>query len=147
MFQLPKMRALAALLLSLLPLTSLAADIMVSDPYVRVSRPNAPTGAAFMAITNTGVKTDRLLSASSDAAKRVELHRHVDNGDGVMRMTQIEEGIELAPGQLHVLARGGDHVMLMGLVSPLAQGGRITIMLEFEKAGQVIVSVPVDNER
>lgn len=124
-----------------------AGNITVDDPYLRVSRPNAPTGAAFMSVVNAGDTSDRLLSASSNAAKRVELHTHQKVGDGIMKMMEIEDGIDIAAGEEHVLQRGGDHVMLMGLVAPLSQGDEITIVLEFEHAGKIEVIVPVDNER
>jgi copper(I)-binding protein len=132
---------------SLIPVMSLAADIVVSDAYARASRPGAPTGAAFMLITNTADTDDRLVAASSEIAKRVELHTHIDQGDGVMKMTEIEGGIPIAAGATHVMERGGDHVMFMGLTDTLDQGVEVTVTLTFENAGDVVITVPVDNER
>lgn len=123
------------------------ADIVIDDPYARASRPNAPTGAAFMMIKNTGDTADRLVSATSAIAKRVELHTHIDQGDGVMKMVEIEEGIEIPAGGMHMMARGGDHVMFMGLNESLEQGGEVSVTLTFEQAGDVTVMIPVDNER
>ena len=37
--------------------------------------------------------------------------------------------------------------MMMGLTQPLAQGDEVTVTLVFEKAGEVEVTIPVDNER
>lgn len=145
LFSLP--RALGAACICLLPVIGHATEIAVSDPYARVSRPGAPTGAAFMVITNNGTSADRLVSASSEVAKRVELHTHVDQGDGVMKMVEIEEGIPIAAGASHAMKRGGDHVMFMGLVEPLEQGGQVVVTLTFEEAGDVEVTIPVDNER
>lgn len=140
-------RAVLAAALLALPVSSFAADILIEDPYVRVSRPNAPTGAAFMILRNSGATDDRLLSARSDAAARVELHTHIDQGDGVMKMVELEEGLALPAGGTHVMARGGDHVMFMGLSQPLTQGGEVSVTLTFEKAGDITVTIPVDNER
>lgn len=140
-------RAIGVVALSVLPVASLAAEISISDPYARVSRPGAPTGAAFMIITNTGSTDDRLLSASSDVSQRVELHRHEDQGDGVMRMVEIEGGIPLPAGATHVMKRGGDHVMFMGLTETLEQGGEVMVTLTFEQAGDMKITIPVDNER
>lgn len=131
----------------MLPALPLAADIVVSDAYARVSRPDAPTGAAFMTIRNTGDTNDRLLSVASEVAKRVELHTHIDQGDGIMKMSRIEGGIPVPAGATHKLARGGDHVMLMGLTQPLEQGQEISFVLTFEEAGDVVITLPVDNER
>lgn len=129
-----------------LPGVSLA-DIIITDPYARVSRPGAPSGAAFMIIENTGETTDRLVSASSDAAKRVELHTHIEQDNGVMKMVHVEEGFEIAPGASYALKRGGDHVMFMGLTETLEQGGEVSVTLVFEQAGEMVVAIPVDNER
>lgn len=120
---------------------------MVQDPYVRTSRPNAPTAAAFMVLMNHTDADDRLIGVRSEIAKKVELHTHVDQGGGLMQMTQIEGGIALPAGETHAMVRGGDHVMLMGLNQSLAQDDEVTITLVFEIAGDVVVSMPVDNER
>jgi copper(I)-binding protein len=100
-----------------------------------------------MEINNAGTSADRLLSASSDVAKRVELHTHMDQGDGVMKMVEIEGGIPLPAGASHAMKRGGDHVMFMGLTRPLEQGDEVVVILTFEKAGDVEIVIPVDNER
>ncbi|WP_298837477.1 copper chaperone PCu(A)C [uncultured Roseobacter sp.] len=131
----------------MLPVAGMAADIIISDAYARVSRPGAPTGAAFMLITNAGDSADRLISVTSDVARRVELHTHIDQGDGIMKMTEIDGGIPLPPGATHKMVRGGDHVMFMGIETPLEQGGEVTVTFTFEHAGDVVVTVPVDNER
>ncbi len=122
-----------------------AAEIVVKDAYARSS--NAMAGAAFMAIENTGPEDDRLIGAASDAAKRVELHTHRDMGGGVMKMMHVEEGFALPAGETHMLMRGGDHVMFMGLNSTMEHGDTVTVTLTFEKAGEQVVEIPVDLER
>ncbi|MEL6620815.1 MAG: copper chaperone PCu(A)C, partial [Pseudomonadota bacterium] len=89
------------------------------DPYARAASPSAKAGAAFMMLQNTGDTDDRLIAARTDVAKRVELHTHVETGDGIMKMQEIEGGIALPAGGTHHMMRGGDHVMLMGLTGPL----------------------------
>lgn len=127
--------------------TAFAEGIVAQDAYARASRPNAPTGAVFLMLMNHTDQDDRLLSVQSDAAKRVELHTHIDKGEGVMQMTQIEDGIAIPAGGSHRMKRGGDHVMLMGLTQSLVHGETVTVTFEFEKAGEFIVEIPVDNER
>jgi len=143
-----KSRIAAVFAATLLTTTAVLADgIMVKDPYARSSRPNAPVGGVFMTLMNHTGQDDRLIGARSDLAKRVELHTHIDKGEGVMQMVEIEGGIALPAGGMHGMKRGGDHVMLMGLTQPLVQGEMISLTLEFEKAGDVTVEVPVDSER
>ena len=124
-----------------------AGEIMIKDPYVRSSTPNSVTGAAFFIIMNDSDSNDRLIAAATDVAGRVELHTHTEDANGVMKMSEIEGGIPVAEGEMHHLKRGGDHVMLMGLNAPLVQGEEITVTLTFEKAGEISVQIPVDNER
>ncbi|WP_022704366.1 copper chaperone PCu(A)C [Pseudorhodobacter ferrugineus] len=123
-----------------------AADIIITDPYLRVSGAMATSGAAFMVIENHGAD-DRLIGAKSDIAERVELHTHLQDANGVMKMVHVEEGFAVAAGENHALQRGGEHVMFLGLKSVPAEGEKISLTLTFEKAGDVTVEVPLDNAR
>lgn len=121
--------------------------MMVMDAYVRSSRPNAPTGAAFMIIKNASDAADRLVDVRSDIAERVELHTHEDDGNGVMRMMHVEDGFEIGAGETLMLERGGKHVMFMGLNESLVQDAMVSVTLIFEIAGELDVMIPVDLER
>ncbi len=121
--------------------------IAVKDAYARVSTKVSKSGASFMVIENTGPEDDRLVAVSSDVAKRTELHTHKDIGDGTMKMLHVKEGFVIPAGGKHMLQRGGDHVMFMGLTKGLEHGDVVNITLTFEKAGDVALEVPVDLER
>ena len=123
-----------------------ASDVMVMDAYARVASKVAKSGAAFMMIHNHADKDDRLIAAASDVAKRIELHTHIEE-DGVMKMTKLEDGMIIPAGGMHVLKRGGDHVMFMGLTWALEHGDMFELTLTFEHAGDVTLTVPVDLER
>ena len=123
-----------------------AGDIAVIDPFARVARPGAPTGAIFMVLHNQGTLDDRLIGASTPAAEIAQIHTHIDN-NGVMRMREIKAGVPLPAGERHAFARGGDHVMLMGVTEKLVDGDALSLTLMFENAGAVTVTVPVDNQR
>lgn len=124
-----------------------AAEVEITDAYARSATPTSPTGAAYFQMRNTGDQPDRLVAVQSQIAARVELHSHQQDANGMMRMVEIEEGIALAPGASHLLERGGDHVMLMGLTGPLVDGESFDLILIFEQAGEISVSVPVDQTR
>ena len=123
-----------------------AGEIMVMDPYARASRPGAPTGAVFMTLHNMGDTDDRLIGASTPVAQVTQIHTHIDD-NGIMKMREIEGGLPVAAGQMHELARGGDHVMLMGVTEDLVQGETIPLTLIFENAGEITLDVPIDNKR
>jgi copper(I)-binding protein len=127
--------------------SAFAEGLMVKDPYARAARPNAPTGAAFMKLINHSDQDITLMGVSSDVAKRVELHAHIDNGEGVMQMSEIEGGITIPAGEMHMMNRGGDHVMMMGLTQSLVDGETFSVTFEFENGAEMVVEIPVDNAR
>ncbi|MCF8512260.1 MAG: copper chaperone PCu(A)C [Rhodobacteraceae bacterium] len=123
------------------------ANIMIEDAYARTMGGVGTSGAVFFTIMNHGADADRLIDAKSDAAQKVELHTHKDDGNGVMQMLHVPEGFPIDAHGMHALQRGGDHVMLMGLTQELKDGDPVTVTLVFEKAGEVVIEAAVDNAR
>jgi copper(I)-binding protein len=97
-------------------------------------------GAGFLTIRNAG-GADRLLSASTPAAGRTELHTMLRDGD-IMRMRQVEAITVPANGAVS-LAPGGLHIMLIGLTRPLVVGESLPLTLVFEQAGAVTLQLAV----
>lgn len=143
----PFRAALVAALLAL-PVAAQSHDgVHVTDPYARVSGPSAQSGAVFMVLENHGTADDRLISATSDVAQRVELHTHKQDANGVMQMMEVPEGFAIAAGGTHALARGGDHVMLLGLTRSLNHGDTFPLTLTFERGEVITIDVTVDLQR
>ncbi len=140
-------RALGALILTL-PATAFAhhdvtaGDIAIGHPWTRAAGANS-NGAGFMTLKNNGAAGDRLISAASPAARVVELHTHIREGD-VMRMRPVAD-ILIPPGQTVHLRPGGLHIMLIGLTEPLRQGTTVPLTLRFERAGEVQVTLGVES--
>ncbi|MEZ5754065.1 MAG: copper chaperone PCu(A)C [Paracoccaceae bacterium] len=144
--------ALAAICLGLPVAAPVAAEdhpegIHIHDIYARSMGNVGASGAIFFMIHNNTAEDDRLVAASSDVAERVELHTHKEDANGVMQMLEVKEGFAVPAGEMHALARGGDHVMLMGLTRELKDGDEIALTLTFEKAGEVQIEAVVDNAR
>lgn len=121
----------------------MAGKIAVEKVWARASAGRAGAGAAYLTLRNTGAAGDRLVSASTEVAKRAELHTHKMTGD-VMRMARVE-GVDLPPGGVVTLKPGGLHVMLMGLNKKLVKGDRFPLTLNFEKSGSVTVDVAIQS--
>lgn len=117
------------------------------DPYMRSSMKSATSGAAFLGLENTSGEDDRLIGARSELDGMIELHTHKSDANGVMMMLEIEGGVPIAAGETHMFERGGDHLMFMGMSAPLEQGQNVPVTLIFEKAGEVEIVIPVDQER
>ncbi len=138
-------RMTLAAVAALIPAAASAQDgLTVRDAYARSANPK--TGAVFLVVENHRDAECRLTGVSSDAAEVAELHTHAEV-DGVMKMQKIEGGITIPAGGEHALARGGDHVMLMGLKAPLAPGDSVALTLDFGPCGTQQVQAPVDNDR
>ena len=139
--------ALIGLLVALLPAAALAHDyklgaLEISQPWARATASTAPTGGGYLTITNTGKTPDRLISASSPAADKVQVHEMKMDGN-IMRMRQVDHGLEIPPGATVKLAPGGLHLMMMGLKGPLKQGAHVPVTLTFEKAGHIDIELAV----
>lgn len=109
-------------------------DLEITTPWTRATPPGAANGGGFVTITNTGTTADRLVGAASPIAKKVELHT-MEMDDGVMKMRPIEGGIPVPPGETVTLAPGGNHIMFMGLATPIETGSLVPVTLTFEAAG------------
>lgn len=136
---------LAAVLLLSLP--AAAAGVQIIDAYARSTGQIGASGAVFFGIENHGDTEDRLIGVASDVAERVETHTHSEDANGVMQMRHVPEGFVVPAMGMHMLDRGGDHVMLMGLTRGLAQGDVFSLTLSFAVAGEMTVEVVVDNNR
>ena len=129
-------------------LPALACDgLQIEDPYARASTAMSQSGAAFMRLVNHGDAECHLISARSDAAQRVELHTHIEDDAGVMRMIEVTEGFVIPAHGEYSLSRGGDHLMFLGLNQTFNQGDEISVTLSFVEGDDMEIVIPVDLER
>ena len=133
-----KALALAGMLLSS---AAQANDLMIHDAYARAMPPSAVNSAVFTTLMNHSDATRTLVSASTPAAGKVELHDVIMEGE-VMKMRQVESiqipahgSTELKPGSLHI--------MLFDLAARLEEGQNITLTLNYANGDAQTVEVPV----
>jgi len=132
---------LIASLLFFACLSAHAVDIELRDAWARATPPGAKVGAAYLEVRNSGSQPDRLLSASTAAAKRVELHVTQRDGE-VVKMREVKS-FDIPAGGTRKLEPGGTHLMLIELAQPLKQGERFRLRLRFERAGDLEADVEV----
>ena len=112
--------------------------LQVSDVW---ARPGLADGnsAVFFKIDNSGAE-DTLLSASSDVAGAVELHK-TSMQEGVMKM-EHQMSVPVPTGKTEF--KPGDlHVMLIGLTDDLQADDTFSVSLNFENAGEKPLEVIV----
>ena len=141
-------RIFTALLLFAIPLAPamagevMAGDIAIHQPWARALPANSVNGAVYLTVHNIGAGADRLVGASASNAALAQIHDHVTE-DGLMKMVHLEDGAVIEPGGMLAFKPHGMHIMLMQLSESLDEGGMFELTLEFEKAGTVILMVPV----
>ncbi len=114
----------------------------IGHPWTRATAPTAPAGGGYLKITNTGTTPDRLIAAKSPTADKVEVHEMKMEGN-VMRMRELDKGLEIPPGATVELKPGGFHIMFMGLKAPFAKDAKVPATLVFEKAGSIDIELLV----
>jgi copper(I)-binding protein len=117
-------------------------SIEIDQPWTRATPPTAKAGGGFVTITNKGTTPDRLVAARSAVSDKVEIHEMKMDGN-VMRMRELDKGVEIAPGATVTLKPGGYHIMFMELKAPFAKDAKVPVTLVFEKAGSIDVPFTV----
>lgn len=110
--------------------------VIVSRAWSRATPKGAKVAAGYFTVENRGTRPDRLLSAESAAAAKVEIHQ-MSVQDGIMTMRPLDGGLAIPPDATVSFAPGGDHIMFVGLNAPFEEGQRIPVVLIFEGAGKV----------
>ena len=110
------------------------AQVEIDNPWSRATAPGAKVAAGYMVVRNKAQAPDRLLGASSPAARKIETHVTLREGD-IMRMREVP-GYEIPAGGALELKPGGPHLMFVDVSQPFREGDRIPVVLRFERAGE-----------
>jgi periplasmic copper chaperone A len=115
-------------------------SLSVTDAYIR--QPASPdVAAAYLTVRNDGDQADRLSSAYCGAATTTTVH----GGQAAMEAgeTAPQTPVDVPANSVVTLSPGQGHVMLDGLTGTLRAGDTVSLLLRFDRAGQVLVEVPV----
>ena len=117
------------------------AEVEVENPWSRATAPGAKVAAGYMVLNNKAGSPDRLVSASTPLARKVETHVTLRDGD-IMRMREVK-GYEIPANGRFELKPGGPHLMFVDVKKPFAEGDVMPVTLRFEKAGEKKVAFRV----
>lgn len=121
------------------PVEFKTASLTISDPFSRAT--NGENGAVFLKMENSTDTPIKLVKATGDVAKVIELHTHIQEGD-VFRMREVDSMEIPAEGAIK-LKPGGLHIMLLGLEKSLRQGGKFPLTLTFDNGETLDITVPI----
>jgi len=141
------MRLIFVFLLAILTIYacgSSSGELTIQDAWARSAR-TGENGAAYFVIENGTAADDILLSVSSEIASATEVHMSMGDANGVMSM-QMQESVSVPARDLVEFKPGGLHVMLIGLNRDLKVDDTFILNLQFEKAGEVSLTVEVKEQ-
>ena len=119
-----------------------AGDLVISQPWSRAAPKGAEMANSYLIIENKGTAADRLVGAAADVAEKLEIQQ-ISRVGGGLTANPVAGGLAIAAGDKVVLAPGGYFLALEKLKSALKKGSKVTISLQFEKAGKVDVAFDV----
>jgi periplasmic copper chaperone A len=131
--------ALAAALLSA---PAAAAEVTVSDAWIRAMPAQLPA-AGYFTIRNTGAKEVVLVSVGTPACGMLMLHKSSDKG-GMESMEDVDR-VAVPPGGTVSFAPGGYHLMCMQPSAQITPGGNIVVALKFADGSRTVARFAVRN--
>jgi len=117
---------------------SAAAQVTVTEAWVRQPAEGQTRAAAYGVITNSSGSEITLVGASAPIDATIEIHETMMD-DGVMSMQERTEGFAIAAGATFTLEPGGPHVMMLG-IEPTDFGETLDIEFLFDGADPVTVT-------
>lgn len=118
--------------------------IHIGHPIVAPPPNGRTTTAGYLTLENRGETADRLVSASSPRAQRIEIHETTETANGVLQMRRLESGVAVPAGETVRFAPYGLHLMVIGVTGSLGTGDTLPLTLTFERAGSVEVIANVE---
>jgi copper(I)-binding protein len=138
-------KILMSLVVLIFASSAMAGDASVTFSDMQVRPSIAKVGVGFFTVTSTA--HDTITAIHSDCCAAVELHR-TEKLNGVMSMRRIAAFnlVKNKVARIQPDSKGGEHLMLIGLKEPLAEGDKVEVTFTFKKAPTQTVTFPVASE-
>ena len=131
-----KFTSILILLFSIIILASCSQNkkIFLESAWIRPGIKGNTTAGYFVLVNPTN-QSDKLVSVSGNASKRIEIHMTTMEND-VMSMHE-QEFIEIPEKSKVEFKPQGLHIMLMDLTDDIIEDDKIDLTFQFEKAGSI----------
>jgi copper(I)-binding protein len=121
-----------------------AGAVTIEHPTITPPPAGRNATAGYMTLLNRGAEPDRLISATSPLAERIEIHETRADAAGAVTMRALSGGVAIPAHGRAVLSPGGVHLMITGLREGLRQGDALPLTLGFERAGSIEILAAVE---
>ncbi len=112
-----------------------ADGVKVDGAWIRLPAVAGQPGAAYFTL-HGGREAETLVSVSTRAADRAEMHESAKDATGMATMAQFAT-LDLPVGSEVKFVPGGKHVMLFGVVPNVHAGEKVPLTLRFASGHQV----------
>ena len=99
--------------------------------------------AVYFSLENHGADDDRLIGVDVPGAD-ASIHRTIEE-DGIARMREVDDGLELPAGEVILFKPLSYHVMVNDLPEALVLDDTMSVALTFEHAGRIMVEARIAN--
>ena len=123
-----KRLALITLIFFTLPCS--AANLQITEAWIKNLPMSVPMRAGYMDISNNQAETIKIEWLKSEAFARIEIHRSVEK-DGMMSMHPVSV-LAISSGETVRLAPGGIHLMMMIPLTTLVPGNKIVVTIGYD---------------
>jgi periplasmic copper chaperone A len=134
--------AIGILVLTVLISAAMAADLTVSDGWIRAMPASVPSGGYFT-LHNGGAKAVALTGATSPACGMLMLHQS-ENMGGMTNMQDVAR-VDVPAGGTIKFSPGGYHLMCMGATKAIQPGQTVAVTLEFSNGAKLVSRFAVRN--
>jgi copper(I)-binding protein len=111
-----------------------ADGVKVDGAWIRLPAVAGQPGAAYFTL-HGGREAETLVSVSTRAADRAEIHESAKDANGMVKMTPLAS-LDLPVGSEVKFVPGGKHVMLFGMVANVHAGEKVPLTLRFASGHQ-----------
>jgi copper(I)-binding protein len=119
-----------------------AADLTITDAWIRALPASVPSGGYFT-LHNGGSQAVVLTGADTPACDMLMLHKSDDTG-GMSSMSDVQE-VEVPAGGTIKFAPGGYHLMCMGAKPAIKPGAKVPVTLIFKDNSKLNTDFTVHN--
>ena len=118
--------------------------ITIIDPWIKINKINTSVASGYLKLKNNTNEDDVLISVRSDFSQKSEIHE-MTMVKNVMKISKLENGIQVPVGKEIVLNQGGLHLMFKNIDEKLEINGYKYVQLKFKKFGNIKVKFYIKN--